>query len=624
MTIPHVSHAPYAPLVIGINGGGTHTSFALVDAALNVLARAESGPSNVNYVGLAAVRDALDAGLRTLFATIPRAQIAAIGAGMAGIDRPADQERMRQVFAELCPGTPVTLDNDAVPALVAGVGARFGIVTICGTGMIALGMNGQGERARSGGWGNYPDHGSGYAMGRDVLRAIFRAYDGSGPQTALTGRVLARLGLNTPPDLVNWLYDTPRRVDEIAAFAAEAVQAAAEHDNAAIRVVVQAARSLAAETINVGRKLQLTDPAVAHVPVLMSGGLFTYSALLREVFTSTVQTSIPAAMTLTTDRDAALGAGMMALDLLGIALPHPDYTLTTERQRRATERRNPLTMRIHQRPTLDLVTMMNLEDEWVPQVIQEQLPQIAALINAAAERFAQGGRVIMLGAGTSGRLAVLDAAECRPTFSTTLDQVVGILAGGEQAMIHSVEGAEDDHEAGRAVIAERYVDDQDTVIGVAASGSTPFVRGALEEASARGALTASIVNVVDAPLSAIAQHPIVLATGPEALTGSTRLKAGTAQKLALNMISTGIMVRVGKTFGNLMTDMQASNIKLRNRAIVIVGDATGLSQAEAEALLTACDGEMKTAIAAALLNLPPAAARERLNAARGNLTALES
>jgi N-acetylglucosamine kinase-like BadF-type ATPase len=157
----------HTPLVIGINGGGTHTSLAIVDAALNVLARVEAGPTNATYIGIEAVKRSLADGLRNLLTDISLSQIAAIGAGIAGVDRPSDHERMLGVFADLCPDLPVTLDNDAMPALVAGVGQRFGIVTICGTGMISLGINAAGERARSGGWGNNPDHGSGYSIARD-------------------------------------------------------------------------------------------------------------------------------------------------------------------------------------------------------------------------------------------------------------------------------------------------------------------------------------------------------------------------------------------------------------------------------------------------------------------------
>jgi N-acetylmuramic acid 6-phosphate etherase len=415
------------------------------------------------------------------------------------------------------------------------------------------------------------------------------------------------------------MYTGERRIDEIAGLAAEVVRSAEDHDQMAIRILMRAARALANETINVARKLGLDQPAVERVPILMSGGIFMNSAVLRDVFTMTVQTSIPNATTLTTDREAVMGSAMMALETLGVTLPQPTYPTGAENTRRMTERRNPLTMEMHRRPTLEFVNVMNLEDEFVPQVIEKQLPQIAALIDAIAERFEQGGRIFMLGAGTSGRLAVLDAAECRPTFSTTPDMVAGILAGGDGAMLKALEGAEDDNETGQRVIIERNIGELDSVIGVAASGSTPFVRGALEEAAARGALTASIANVVNAPISTIVEHPIVLATGAEVLTGSTRLKAGTAQKMTLNMITTGVMMRVGRTFGNLMTDVQISNNKLRHRAIVIVADATGLDHMAAADILARAGGDIKAAIVAALLNITPDEAREQVESARGNI-----
>ena len=228
----------------------------------------------------------------------------------------------------------------------------------------------------------------------------------------------------------------------------------------------------------------------------------------------------------------------------------------------------------------------------------------------------------MLGAGTSGRLAVLDAVECRPTFSITADQVIGVIAGGNQAITHSIEGAEDDESGGRAALAMLNIVETDTVIGIAASGSTPFVIGALKAAGERAALTGAIVNVPDSPIAAMVQHPIQLAVGPEVIMGSTRLRAGTAQKLVLNMLTTGAMVRVGRTFGNLMTDMQASNNKLQGRARVIVSEATGVDDRMAGDLLVHSDGEIKTAIAMSLLNVPAAEARERLIAIGGNLNEL--
>lgn len=610
-------------LVIGINGGGTRTTFALVDDALNVLARAETGPSNVNYVGVEAATEALREGIAAVLGDLPLSRVMALGAGLAGVDRPSDVAQFRQIFAEICPGVPAILDNDAVGALVAGVGRRFGIVTISGTGMIALGLDGSGDRARSGGWGHYVDHGSGYAIARDTLTAIASAYDGSGPETQLTGRVLSRLGLETPEDLITWLYVPDRRIDQIAAIAADTTALAAEGDRVAVRIIAHAADALANATIAVAHRLHFSasDP----LPVLMSGGLFTYSALLRDLFSVAVQTAIPNAAPFLTDRDAAFGAALMALEAHTGSIDLPDHLSAgaqTIRRRRATEQRHPLTMHAGQMTTLDFIATMNLLDEHVPGIVGRQLPQIAALIDAAADRFEKGGRILLVGAGTSGRLAVLDAAECRPTFGVTPTQVVGILAGGQRAMLEAVEGAEDDDKAGYFAIAERNVGALDSVIGVAASGSTPFVYGALQEAIKRGALTGCIVNVMDAPISEIVGYPIVLPTGPEALTGSTRLKAGTAQKLVLNMISTGIMRRVGRMYHNLMTDMQAGNVKLRERATRIVAEATGLDLDAASTLLTRCNNEMKTAIASALLRISPEQARSRLAEMHGNLNRL--
>jgi len=606
-------------LVIGINGGGTRTTFVLVDAHGTELGRTDGGPSNANYIGVEAAQAALRQGIELLLAQngVSKEHIGAVGAALAGVDRSGERAQFTAFFSELFPAKALTLDNDAIAALVGGVGRPYGVVTICGTGMIALGVNERGERARAGGWGHFVDEGSGYAIGRAALNAVARAHDGSGMATTLTERFLSIANAANPTQMIPWLYAADRRIDQIAALAAEVVAAAETGDLVSIRILARAARVLTSETANVAQRLGFDTPEAPVFPVLMSGSLFMHSALLRDSFTSALQTVIPNAAPFTTERDAAVGAAMMALAAMGAEQPAP--TLTAPDPRQATERRNVLTLHIHQQPTLDLVTLMNLEDERVPAAVADQLPRIAALIDAIAERFAQGGRIFMTGAGTSGRLAVLDAAECVPTFGTTDAQVVGILAGGMGAMFHAVEGAEDDETAGRAAIAERQVGPLDTVIGVAASGRTPFVRGTLIEAGVRGALTGCVVNVVRAPLCTLVQHPITLATGPEALTGSTRLKAGSAQKMALNMISTGVMARVGRTYGNLMTDMRMSNIKLRGRAVRIVADATGLDETAARDLLERCGGEMKTAIAAALLNLEPETARERLNAAHGNL-----
>jgi len=607
-------------LAIGINGGGTHTSLVLTDTDLTILARAEVGPSNPNYIGVETAKETIQAGIESLLhdSGLGLDHVVGIGAGLSGVDRPADSTLFLEIFGSLYPKQRIVVENDALAALVAGVGRAFGIVTISGTGMIALGVNGRGERARSGGWGHYMDAGSGYWIARAVMNAVAAAYDGSDIPTALSDAVLNDLALSDATGIIDWAYAPKRRIDEIAALARHAVILAeeGEGDLVARRIIAEAADHLAQETITAGRKLGFAATGEVF-PVLLSGSIFKYSALLRDLFALHVQTALPQAVILDREHDAPLGAALMAFSAAGIHTPAEDIPFPAGNTLRATERRHPLTMRIAEQPTLHLLHAMNSEDARIAGILAHQLPQIAALVDAIAPAFEEGGRLIFIGAGTPGRLAVLDASECPPTFST--DGVIGIIAGGEGAITHSIEGAEDSEPDGEAAIAHHAVGDKDTVIGITASGSTPYVIGALREAAKRGAITGCIVNAVNAPLAEIVRHPITLPTGAEALTGSTRLKAATAQKIALNMISTAVMVRAGRTFGNLMTDMQAGNIKLRVRAARIVSEATGLDQAAATALLDRCGGEMKTAIAAHRLSLDPEQARAQLAAAGGKL-----
>ncbi len=282
-----------------------------------------------------------------------------------------------------------------------------------------------------------------------------------------------------------------------------------------------------------------------------------------------------------------------------------------------TETRNPATVQIDTVSTLEMVRLLNAEDSKVPAIVALELDHIAAAIDAIAARMARGGRLIYTGAGTSGRLAVLDASECPPTFGASPEQVAALIAGGERAIRYPVEGAEDDREAGARDVAALETSALDSVVGVAASGRTPYVLGGMAEARRRGALVISLACHHPSPMAELAELWIAPVTGPEALTGSTRLKAGTAQKLVLNMLSTGVMIRLGKTYGNLMVDLQASNAKLRDRARRIVAMACDLAPETAGAALAACDYEVKTAIVMQLGGLSPAAARQRLSRAGG-------
>ncbi|MFF8645076.1 N-acetylmuramic acid 6-phosphate etherase [Streptomyces sp. NPDC015345] len=290
-------------------------------------------------------------------------------------------------------------------------------------------------------------------------------------------------------------------------------------------------------------------------------------------------------------------------------------TLTTEAFR-------PELSEIDRLDTLEIARIMNGEDATVPAAVAERLPAIAAAIDATAERMAGGGRLIYAGAGTAGRLGVLDASECPPTFNTDPSEVVGLIAGGPGAMVEAVEGAEDSKELAAADLDGLRLTAADVVVGVSASGRTPYAIGAVEHARARhGALTIGLSCNADSALAAAAEHGIEVVVGPELLTGSTRLKAGTAQKLVLNMISTITMIRLGKTYGNLMVDVRASNEKLRARSRRIVALATGAADEEIEAALAATDGEVKNAILTILGGVDAATAADLLTTSNGHLRA---
>lgn len=246
----------------------------------------------------------------------------------------------------------------------------------------------------------------------------------------------------------------------------------------------------------------------------------------------------------------------------------------------------------------ELARVMNDADRSVPDAVQRALPEIVAAIESISERFIAGGRVIHIGAGTSGRLGVLDASECPPTFNTTPEQVVGIIAGGDVALRSAMEGAEDDAEQGAADLAAIDVGPLDAVIGIASSGRTPYVLGALRHARSVGAVAVALSCNADAEISAVADHGIEVVVGPEVLAGSTRLRSGTAQKMVLNMISTITMVRAGKVMGNRMVDMRASNEKLRIRAVRMVAELAEVNEERAISALQTADWRVKDAVVA--------------------------
>lgn len=284
-----------------------------------------------------------------------------------------------------------------------------------------------------------------------------------------------------------------------------------------------------------------------------------------------------------------------------------------------TEQANPATSEIDLLEGEELARTLHSVNFGVAEAVAAALPEIGRAIEAIAERLREGGRLFYVGAGSSGRIGVLDASECPPTFGVPHEMVQGVIAGGSRAVTDSIEGAEDDPIAGAADLQDRLLTSSDIVVGIAASGRTPYVIGALRYARDVGALTITIVNVRPSAMESEADIAIAAVTGPEAVTGSTRLKAGSAQKMICNLLSSGAMVRLGKTYGNLMVDVRASNEKLKDRATRIVIAGTGCDQATASAALESADWSAKTAIVMIRKNLPATDAEDLLEQSGGSV-----
>ncbi|WP_376795250.1 N-acetylmuramic acid 6-phosphate etherase [Thermogemmatispora sp.] len=288
---------------------------------------------------------------------------------------------------------------------------------------------------------------------------------------------------------------------------------------------------------------------------------------------------------------------------------HPSQPVLSEL---VTEQDNPASRDIDRKSALEIVEIINAEDARVAEAVKQELPQIARAIEVIAARLRRGGRLIYMGAGTSGRLGALDASECPPTFNVPPEMVVGWVAGGPAALSQASEDVEDSAEAGRDDAQRLQVSSADVLVAITASGRTPYALGAARYAREQGAFTIGLACNRRTPLEALVELMIAPVVGPEVITGSTRLKAGTAQKMVLNMLSTGSMILLGKTYGNLMVDVQATNYKLQQRALRIVQLVTGLERSAAEALLAQANGEAKTAIVCARSGLDPESARRRL------------
>ncbi|WP_433798167.1 N-acetylmuramic acid 6-phosphate etherase [Actinomycetospora sp. CA-084318] len=509
----------------------------------------------------------------------------------------------------------VAVTSDVVAWHAGAFGGRgAGVVLAVGTGAVALGVDDAGTVRRVDGHGLLlGDAGGGATIGQQGLRAALRALEGAGPTTALSGP--AREALATQPS-------TPA---EFAAFAPAVLAAADAGDAVAGRIVDEAVSDLVATARAAGTPaaddVALLPLDASHDASLPQGGGVALVGGLAAPLADRLRAA-------GLRRHEPLGDALDGLVLLAADASSAHEPTVTRRRGRPgaggpaadtdrlpTEGVRPGSEHLDALPTDDLVARLVDGQSAAPGAVAASSTSLARAADLLGAAFRRGGRLVYTGAGTSGRLAMQDAAELPPTFGLDPTRAIALLAGGRDAADAAVEGAEDDEVAGQADVEDAGVGPDDVVVGVAASGRTPYVLGALTAARARGATTVAVVNTAGSPVAALADVAVELVTGPEVLAGSTRLAAGTAQKIALNTLTTAAMVRAGATYGPWMVGVRVTNAKLRRRAERIVRDAAGVDEDAARTALRAAGDDVAAAVVALLAGVDSAAARERLSTA---------
>lgn len=572
--------------VIGIEGGGTKT-IAIAAQADATQTRIELGPGNVRLL--------TDKDLHKLFGEIAAMcpTPTAVGVGMAGMREEADERRIRSVVEAVWGRVRVAITHDLAIALAAAkTDSKTNVLVLSGTGSCCFGQSGD-RQAKVGGWGHLlGDRGSGYEIAHSALRELVREFDRKGKWGPLGEQVLRALMLNEPNDVIGWIQSAPK--SEIAALAATVFATA--QDPISRKVIAAAAKALASDGVICASRLASKREAVTFV---FAGSVILKQAAFGKKIASLIRKEFARAVVMPLEREAAWGAIEIARSRGSEETPGSKQRRETRDKAQSyyvpdfqpaaspTEQRNPKSARFHELSTKRMVELMlETETETVPALRKEQKAILRA-VELAVETLKRDGRIFYVGAGTSGRLGILDASECPPTFRASPEMIQGIIAGGQRAIWQAVEGAEDDADAGARAVESRAVKAKDLVVGIAASGRTPFVWGALGKARTIGAKTVLLCFNPSLEIQKEHRPDVVIAPdlGPEILTGSTRLKSGTATKIVLNMISTIAMVHIGKVIGNLMVDLNPSNVKLRDRAVRIVQELTGRSAEESKAAL---------------------------------------
>lgn len=571
--------------ILGVEGGGTKTSWVLVERCgsdLQMLDQGKLPPANL--------RLATPDELRAMFRELPR-EITRAGIFLAGCGTEEDRQSLTRLCAEIWPQAKIVVGSDRDSGLAAALGSGDGIVVNAGSGSSVTGRRDK-RTENAGGWGHIlGDAGGGYFLSLQALRLILREYDLHRGEVQFTTKVLRALSLNNLDEVVRWAQTADKM--EVAMLTPVVFEAAAGGDARVMEIIEEGARVLCEYTEAVATRLHVLAPKI-----VLLGGLFQRDSIYNHAFRRRLKKALPDARVANSERAPEFGAAWLAAELQSWpeiqAEPAPEKI--DDLAAALTEQRNPRSENLEKMSARDLVKLFVDEEKFVGEALRSVTDDLARAIELVVDSLSKGGRLFYVGAGTSGRLGVLDASEIPPTFGASPDLVQGIIAGGATALHRSVEGAEDESSSGALAIDRRGIKDIDIVIGITASGRTPFVLGALGGAKSLGAKTILLSCNPAGENKPNVDLAIDLAVGPEILTGSTRLKAGTATKIALNIISTGAMVALGKVRGNLMIDLNTSSAKLRDRAARMVAELAQCDYNSARAQLESSGWDLRAVL----------------------------
>jgi N-acetylmuramic acid 6-phosphate etherase len=593
-----------APALLGIEAGGTRTVAILAGAHEELLRRIETGPANIRLVSDAQ----LNGCFREIARRLPKVRLSGLAVGMAGVRTAADLARLRAAAEKTWSKIPMWLGNDLEIALAAARRNRnveAEVLVLSGTGSCCFGRRLDGGSAKIGGWGHVlGDRGSGFDVSLRALRAAVCEFDYTGRWPRTGARFLRALMLNSPEELINWVQSSSK--SEIAALAPEVFAARREGDRVAERAAREAAESISRDALACAAQLAGSRRSVRFI---LAGGVLRNEQEYARLVGRHLKRARRACSVELLKREGAWGAIQLAAGALtkaGAGLGPPRDVLRQKQgellpissRLSPTEQRNARSLRLDKVSHGSAVRLMISEEKRIPAALLREQRSICQAIELVVRALRRSGRLFYVGAGTSGRLGLLDASECPPTFGTPPTLVQGIIAGGAKALWQSVEGAEDDFAAGAEALRFRGLSQRDVVVGIAASGRTPFVWGAFQAARKCRARTVLICFNSYLRFPRTIEPDVVIAprTGPEILTGSTRLKAGTATKIVLNLITTLSMVGLGKVASNLMVDLHPTNEKLRDRAVRIVQELAGADANAARAALERSRWEVKHAL----------------------------